>query len=115
RPEPRDFALDERIGGMGEPIGAPWRIFRPVGRSHALDPAAFLIDEDRRVRPPDGFPQSAAERRHLRRALDIALEENEAPRPRLLEEGGLVGGQLVAGAAGNKGAGGHLRALSLLS
>ena len=44
-----------------------------------------------RVGAPDGLAQRRGQRRHLRRRLDVAPEEDEAPRRRGTEERFLLG------------------------
>src|SRR5690606_22122290 len=110
RAEPRERALLQRIAVAEAPVDAAAGISGPDRRTQALDPPAFLVDEDGRI-PADRRAQGIAKRPHLSGHGDIALEEDEAPRPRLFEEGGLTGGEGEAGAAGDEGAGGHVRAL----
>ena len=56
---------------------------------------------------PDGLAQAPRQRPHLRGRVDVAPEQDEAPRLRVPEERVLVGGERRAGASSNKGAGGH--------
>ena len=44
-------------------------------------PAAFLVDQDRRIRLAKAIPQFLNKRRYLIRRLDIAFEKDKAPRP----------------------------------
>ena len=104
--ETGDLAVVERVVAGKPAIGAPRRIGRPVRRSHALDAPALLVDQDRGV-AADGLAQRRGERRQLRRRLDVALEEDEAPRRRGTEEGVLLGREHRAGAAGDEGARRH--------
>ena len=50
-------------------------------RAEPLHPAALLVDQDRRIRIFDKAPQFANEPSNLRRRIDVALEQDEAPRP----------------------------------
>ena len=49
----------------------------PVRRPQALNPAAFLIHQDRRVGPPHAVQQIAGQGRDLFRRLAVSLEEDE--------------------------------------
>ena len=49
-------------------------------RRHALNPAAFLIDQNGRISAPDTFPERARQGAHLIAIGDIALEKDQAPR-----------------------------------
>ena len=75
-------------------------------RAQALHPAAFLIDQHGGV-----FAEQVAEgvgqRPHLIRRGDIAPKQDQAPRPRLGEEGALLFCQLKAGASCDKGLEAH--------
>ena len=66
-------------------IGRARRIARPMRRPEALDAAAFLVDQDRRLAADDGakFLDQPAQAVRL---SDVALEDDEAPGLRLLEE-----------------------------
>jgi len=68
----------------------------PVRRAEALDAPALLVDQHRRV-----AANRAAQRRgqaaELRRARDVAGEQDEAPRIGVAEEGGFRRAELRAG------------------
>ena len=66
------------------------RIRRPVRRSHALHPSAFLVDQNRRIGPARRSAQRIGQRPHLVRRADIALEQDEAPGLRVAKERGLL-------------------------
>ena len=53
------------------PNTAPGRIDRPIRRAEPLHPAALLVDQDRRIRLADGFPQFA--NKHERLAPDVSM------------------------------------------
>ena len=71
--------------------------------SKPLNPAAFLIDQDRRVRVLHRLTKGCYQRPYLLGGLNIAFEENKTPRARLLKEGALLVGQRRAGATENAG------------
>ncbi len=50
------------------------RIDRPVRRAEALDPAALLVDQDRRIGLANGAAQLLNKPSDLRGRLDIPLE-----------------------------------------
>ena len=52
----------------------------PVRRAEPGHPAALLIDQHRRVGPPDSIAQRSDQGPHLFRALAVALEQDEASR-----------------------------------
>ncbi|MGY4595708.1 hypothetical protein ACVWXL_003454 [Bradyrhizobium sp. GM22.5] len=56
------------------------RIDRPMRRRQALHPPTLLIDQDRGISETRNRPQFRNECSNLSRRLDIALEEDEAPR-----------------------------------
>jgi hypothetical protein len=86
-PHRAQFRRDHR--GAGRIIAAPPQSIRrrllssggspllPMGRAQPLDPAAFLIDQDRRI-APHGVAQVAVRRRKLVGRLDVAGKEDEA-------------------------------------
>src|SRR5260370_37642944 len=59
-------------------------------RSEPLDAAAFLVHEHRRF-APDRVANRRRQAAHLRRRLDVALEENEPPRLALAQQRALGG------------------------
>ena len=59
-------------------------------RRHALNPAALLIDQDRRVGAPDAFPERARQGAQLIAVGDIALEEDQTPRVFTAKEGAFL-------------------------
>src|SRR5262249_61951718 len=121
--DPRKISGDQagaEIGGS-YPLGSvavveaaivgPRRIGRPMRRSEALDAAAFLVHEH------GGFaPDRVANRRrqaaHLRRGLDVALEDDEPPRLALAQERALVGRYSRTRKAGDESAYRHRRGLA---
>ena len=82
--------------------GAGGRIARPMRRSQPLDPPALLVDQHRRIGPPDAFAERTDERAQLIAIADIALEEDKAPRVTLPEEASLLRPEGEAGAAANE-------------
>ena len=60
--------------------GRAGRIDRPMRRSRPHNPPAFLVDQDRRMRLIEEIPQ-LYNKRILDPRLDIAFEEDKAPRP----------------------------------
>ena len=50
-------------------------------RPEALDPAALLVDQDRRVGVADTSPQFLNQPSDLRRRFNVPLEQDESPRP----------------------------------
>jgi len=56
-----------------------WRC-PPVRRSQTLDPAAFLVHQDRGIRPADAIPELGREGAELRRRFDIAGEDDKPKR-----------------------------------
>ena len=67
------------------------RVVVPARRAQALDPAAFLIDEHRRVMAC-GFAQRACQAAQLVGAFDIAGKQRETPGPDGAEQRQLVRG-----------------------
>jgi hypothetical protein len=59
----------------------------------ALHASAFLIDQNRSVAPPDRITELGDQASELVRMLDIAAEQNEAPRISLAQEAPLRGTQ----------------------
>ena len=90
-------------------IGRARRITRPMRRPEALDAAAFLVDQDRRLAAYDGakFLYQPAQSVRL---SDVTLEQDEAPRLRLLEELPLSGREFGPSQSGDEGT--HLRRLT---
>ena len=76
-------------------------------RAEPLHPAAFLVDQDRRVRIFDGGAQFANQPSDLRRRIDIALEQDKAPWPLGADEFALGIGQFQAGYARDECAAAH--------
>ena len=72
-------------------------------RRHALDPAALLIDQHRRVGAANAFPERMRQRAHLITVGDVALEEDQAPRVFLTQEGPFLVIEREAGAAADEG------------
>ena len=84
------------------------RVRTPMRRRHALDPAALLIDQHRRVSAANAFPERPRQRTHLIPVGDVALEEDQAPRVFATQEGAFLVTEREAGAAADEGLG-HLR------
>ena len=80
---------EARRGGIG----------RPMRRPHALHPPAFLVDEHGRVGAADNGAEIVDERAQLRPIDDVALEQDQSPRPRVAEERALFGAEARPGAA----------------
>src|SRR5260370_34591064 len=76
-----------------------------MGRGKALNAPPLLVDENRRVRPPDAPSQCAGERADLIRRSNVAAEENEAPGLDFAKERRLVRPQLGTGATEDGGKG----------
>ncbi len=76
-----------------------------MGRRHALYAAPFLIDQDRRVGAADAFVKRADQRAQLIAIVDIALEEDEAPRIVFAKEFALIRAERKASAAADEGLG----------
>src|ERR1700722_12328226 len=74
-------------------------------RRHALDPAALLIYQHRRVGAANAVPERPRERTHLIAVGDVALEENEAPGVFLRQESTFLICQRETRAAANEGLG----------
>ena len=74
-------------------IGVAGRVFGPVRRPHPLDPSALLVDQDWRIRVADRGAQFIRQRPHLIRRVDVAPEQDEAPRLLVAVKGDLVSGQ----------------------
>ncbi len=86
RAQPDQLARRQRVIHCLQ-IGLARRIFRPVRRPHPLHPAALLVDQDRGTGVADAVAQRVSQGPHLLRTVDIAPEQDEAPRPRPGEEG----------------------------
>ena len=84
------------------------RIGTPVRRRHALDAAALLIDQHRRIGAAYAVSERPRQREHLIAVGDVALEENEAPRVFATQEGAFLVVQREARAAADEGLG-HVR------
>src|SRR4029077_18539372 len=69
---------------FAEPRGG--RAQLPVRRFHPGNAAAFLIDQDRRGRIVQSFPQALRQRAQLLRTLDVARKDDEPPWLRVAEE-----------------------------
>ena len=75
------------------------RRLAPMRWLEARDPAALLVDQDRRAGPADRAAQLADQRAHLVGRLAIALEQDEAIGIGVAEKARLLGRQARAGAA----------------
>src|SRR5882724_6941120 len=75
------------------------RVDRPVWRTEALDPAALLVDQNRRMRVFDGLAQILNKTSDLRWRLDVSLEKDKSPGPLEADEVTLGGAQLQSGCA----------------
>jgi hypothetical protein len=71
-----------------------------------LHAAALLIDQDRGM-SPDNVAKMVRQRLHLRRSIDVALEEDEAPWIALAKERDLVGCEHQPAAAADECADRH--------
>ena len=72
-------------------------------RRHALNPAALLIDQNRRIGAPDTFPERARQGAHLIAIGDIALEKDQTPRIFAAKERAFLGVENEARAAADEG------------
>ena len=59
---------------------------RPFRRPHARYPAAFLVDQDRHVRPSGDVAQTVGQPPHLVAAFAVAAEQDETGRVGVAEE-----------------------------
>jgi hypothetical protein len=75
----------------------------PMWRRHALNPAALLIDQDRRIGAPDTFPERARQRAQLIAIGDIAPEKDQAPRVFTTKERAFLGIEHEIRAAADEG------------
>ncbi len=73
-------------------------------RLEACDAAAFLVDQHRRIRPPDRVAQGDDEAAQLVRIVAIALKQDEAEWIGVTEEVALDLRERRAGAAEDDGA-----------
>ena len=78
------------------------RVDRPMRRAEALHPAALLIDQDRGIGLPTRSRIPPTSRATCAGDVDVALEQDEAPRPLRAEKRALFGGQCRAGYAGDE-------------
>ena len=62
-------------------------------RLQTLHTPALLIDQHQEIIAPDGILEGGDERSHLGRSAAVAVEQDEARRPRLLQEPPLLGRQ----------------------
>ena len=76
-------------------------------RAEALHPAALLVDQNRRVGAAHGRTKISDQRATCVGRLDIALEEDEAPRLRLAQERTLLGVIAVQAMKARAGIDGH--------
>ena len=65
----------------------------PFGRPHAGDPAALLVDQDRKVVAAVEVPKLRGQRAQLLAELDVAPEDDVADGIGVAEKGPLVGGE----------------------
>ncbi len=93
------YAASSALGSGSAAIAAGGRIGAPFRRAQARDPAALLVDQNRRVRPPDGVAQLIDQGAHLIAAGAIAPEQHEAERIATGEKPPFVRGQPLAGNA----------------
>src|SRR3546814_19485980 len=76
-----DVCSSDLRSTFGQASEAPGRrVIRPMRRPQALDPAALLIDEDRRIGPPANLLEVPEQTAHLVRCLAVASEQNEPAR-----------------------------------
>ena len=73
-------------------------------RADPLDPAALLIDQDRRVLALERLAHVAAEPPDLLRIVGVALEEDDAPGPGVAQERALVLRELRSRKSADEGA-----------
>src|SRR5262249_33642964 len=85
----------------------------PFRRLEALHAPAFLVDENRKLRAAAQSPQLVRQLTDLGARCAIALEEDEAPRARVLKERALVRREGEAGEAVDRGGRTHDRSPSL--
>ena len=72
-------ALSLQMGPRAASIAPAEGYARQCGRGHALNAAAFLIDQNRRVRAPDAIAERIDQVAQLIAIFDVALEDDEAP------------------------------------
>jgi hypothetical protein len=105
RAQAGDLTRHQRIVGHQFAIGAAGRILFPMGGSKAGDAAALLVDQDRGVGAADRVAQRLGQGQGLLGRVDIALEQDEAPRLHVPEEVFFLARQSQAGAAEDRGGG----------
>ncbi len=107
-PEPRQVVGDQpsaeagrrrrrRVRQRGQTRGR-W-VAAPVRRAQPRHPAAFLVDQDRRVVAADAAAQRGDQIAHLIGRAAVAAEQDEADRVGGGEEIAFRGGKALAGAA----------------
>ncbi len=106
---PAEFRRGEPPAGIGfvkRRIGRGCRIGRPMRRRQPLHPAALLIYEDGRV-PADGVAKLRRQSGNLRRIVDIAPEQDQAPGRALPQERFLLEADAGSGESGDERARRH--------
>src|SRR5262249_32893834 len=122
-PDPCEISGDQAGAEIGGPyplgrvavveaaiVGPRW-IGRPMRWSEALDAAAFLVHEHGGL-APDRVANRRRQPAHLRRGLDVALEDDEPPRLAFAQERALMGRYGRTRKAGNESAYRHRRGLA---
>ena len=92
-------------------VGGARRIGRPMRRAQALHAAALLIDEHSGI-APNRVAKRCSQPGHLRRRLDVALEDDQPPRRARAHERPLRGRQHCARNPGDESAYRHGRGRS---
>jgi hypothetical protein len=75
----------------------------PVRRRQALNPAALLIDQNRRIGSTDAFAKRPRQRAYLFATCDVALKKDQAPWVFTPEQRALLRVEREARAAADKG------------
>jgi len=88
-------------------VGSARRIAPPMGRAEPLDATAFLIDQHGRIGAADAGAQGLGQPPDLVGRIDIALEQDEAPRLDVPIERPLLGRQGLTRASQDGGVGRH--------
>jgi hypothetical protein len=82
-----------RVAGIEFSIGSGGRISTPDWRSKALNTPALLIDEHRRVSPPNSRPERGRQSLYLRYVRAVAPEENKPKGVAALKKPLFIGGE----------------------
>ena len=94
--EPGRRETGVRIAVVDPAIGGAGRIGRPMRRPEPLHPAALLVDQDGRIAAEfmESFTNKISD---LSLVLNVALEQDQAPRTGLAQKRALVRRQRQAG------------------